>query len=65
MIGGLGSTEIMVIAIVMVLLFGASRIPELGRSLGTGIREFKNGLRSVANDDDEEDKKKIEQAEDV
>jgi len=48
----------------MVLLFGASRIPELGRSLGTGIREFKNGLRSL-DKDEEDDKKKIDQSEDA
>ncbi|MBW7938563.1 MAG: twin-arginine translocase TatA/TatE family subunit, partial [Candidatus Omnitrophica bacterium] len=41
---GINHYEILIILLVMVLLFGASRIPELGRSLGTGIREFKNGL---------------------
>ncbi len=58
---GINHTEILIILAVMVLLFGASRIPELGKSLGTGIREFKNGLRTI-NEDDEEEKKKIEKS---
>ncbi len=61
---GINHYEILIILLVMVLLFGASRIPELGRSLGTGIREFKNGLRSL-DKDEEDDKKKIDQSEDA
>lgn len=61
---GVNHYEILIILLVMVLLFGASRIPELGRSLGTGIREFKNGLRTL-DKDDEDDKKKIDQSEDA
>ncbi len=61
---GVNHYEILIILLVMVLLFGASRIPELGRSLGTGIREFKNGLRSL-DKDEEDDKKKIDQSEDA
>lgn len=42
----LGLTEILVIILVIVLLFGAKRIPQLARSLGTSLREFKEGKRS-------------------
>ena len=38
---GLGPTELILIVLVIVLLFGARRIPELMRGLGSGIREFK------------------------
>jgi sec-independent protein translocase protein TatA len=62
---GVNSYEILIILLVMVLLFGASRIPELGKSLGTGIREFKNGLRSIDKEDEEEKSKKIKQSDDV
>lgn len=62
---GLGTQELVIILLVGVLLFGASRIPELGRSLGSGIREFKNGLRAAAEEDEGEEKKKIDQSEDV
>jgi sec-independent protein translocase protein TatA len=58
---GINHTEILIILAVMVLLFGASRIPELGKSLGTGIREFKNGLRTMT-EEDEGDKKKIDKS---
>ncbi len=39
---GLGPTELILILVVVVLLFGARRIPELMRGLGSGIREFKD-----------------------
>jgi sec-independent protein translocase protein TatA len=39
------------IALLIILLFGASRLPEIGKGLGSGIRKFKSGLR----DEDEED----------
>lgn len=61
---GINHTEILIILAVMVLLFGASRIPELGKSLGTGIREFKNGLRTI-NEEAEEEKKKIDKSGEV
>jgi len=43
--GPLGTTEILIIALVLVLLFGARKIPELARGLGRGISEFKSGMR--------------------
>lgn len=41
-IGGLGGWEILLIVTIVVLFFGAKKIPELARGLGSGIREFKN-----------------------
>jgi sec-independent protein translocase protein TatA len=46
---GLGIGEVLVILLIVVLIFGTSRIPELGRGLGEGIRNFK---KSVKGDDD-------------
>jgi sec-independent protein translocase protein TatA len=43
-VGNLGFTEIMVILLVVLLLFGAKRLPEVGASIGKGIREFKRSL---------------------
>jgi TatA/E family protein of Tat protein translocase len=43
-VGNLGFTEIMVILLVVLLLFGAKRLPEVGSSIGKGIREFKRSL---------------------
>lgn len=47
LIGGLGGTEIMLILLVILLLFGAKRIPELAKGLGKGIREFKDATKDV------------------
>ena len=49
-IGGLGGTEVMLILFVILLLFGAKRIPELAKGLGRGIREFKDATKEIKND---------------
>lgn len=46
--GRLGVTEILVIAAVLLLLFGGKKIPELMKGLGNGIKEFKNATKKVA-----------------
>jgi sec-independent protein translocase protein TatA len=47
MFGGLGMGEMVLIFLVVLLLFGAKRLPEIGSSLGKGIREFKGSLKDV------------------
>jgi len=54
MIGGIGFQEIMLILLILVVLFGGKKIPELARGLGRGINEFKTGIR-------EQPKKEIEE----
>lgn len=49
-LGGLGTSEVLVILVVILLLFGAKRIPELARGLGKGIREFKDATHEIKND---------------
>ncbi len=44
---GLGFTEILLIGVVLLLLFGPSQLPKLGRSLGEGIREFKKAGKEI------------------
>ncbi|RTQ48548.1 twin-arginine translocase TatA/TatE family subunit [Hymenobacter gummosus] len=46
-LGDLGGGEIMLILVVILVFFGAKRIPELARGLGTGIREFKDASREI------------------
>ena len=43
---GLGAQELMLILVIALVMFGGSKIPELGRSLGQAIREFKKGVES-------------------
>ena len=49
----MGGGELLIILAVILLLFGANRLPKLGRSLGSGIREFRKGFASVSDDKDE------------
>ena len=53
-IGNMGPWQIAIIALAILLLFGGKRIPELMKGLGSGIKEFKKGLK----DEDESEKKK-------
>ncbi len=46
-IGGLGMGEMILIFLVVLLLFGAKKLPEIGSSLGKGIREFKSSVREI------------------
>ena len=46
-LGGLGMWEMLLIFLVVLLLFGAKRLPEIGSSLGKGIREFKGSIREI------------------
>jgi len=45
MLPNLGLTEILILLLILVLFFGAKRIPEIGSSIGKGIKEFKRGLK--------------------
>lgn len=46
-IGGLGFSEILLIALVVLLFFGGKKIPELMKGLGKGVRSFKDGMNEV------------------
>ena len=48
---GLGAREIIILAVILILLFGAKKIPELARSIGEAVRHIRNGFS-----DDEKDK---------
>jgi sec-independent protein translocase protein TatA len=51
MFGNIGIPELVIILIIILLLFGASRLPEIGRGLGKGIKNFKDSTRDEAKDD--------------
>jgi sec-independent protein translocase protein TatA len=45
---GIGWTEIIVVLVIILLLFGAKRLPDLARSLGKSVQEFKKGLSEIS-----------------
>jgi len=61
---GLGPTELVIIAIIILLIFGAKRIPEIGKGLGGAIREFRNIKKEIRSNhtagEDQDDKKALE-----
>lgn len=53
--------ELFIILFIVLLIFGAKRLPEMGKSLGSGIREFKKSITAVDDSDDEKaESKKID-----
>ena len=52
---GLGMPELIVILIILLLIFGAAKLPEIGKAFGKTVSEFKKGMREI--DADKEDKK--------
>ena len=57
-IGGVGVQELIIIALIVLLLFGAKKIPELMKGIGKGVRSFKDGINNVADEvSDKEDQK--------
>lgn len=47
MFGNLGFSEILMLMVIFLLVFGAKRLPEIGSAMGKGIREFKKSMREV------------------
>ena len=60
--GSIGLPELLVILVIVIIIFGASKLPQLGRGLGEGIRNFKDSMN--LNDQDENEKGKEEKKED-
>jgi len=55
---GLGMQEILVIALIVLLLFGGKKIPELMKGLGKGVKSFKDGMKEVTDEFDTSDEVK-------
>ena len=56
----IGTTELLLIALVALLLFGGRRLPELMRGLGKGVQSFRKGMRDPLTEDPETDKNSTE-----
>jgi sec-independent protein translocase protein TatA len=59
MLGNIGPLEIIVVLIIALVVFGPKRLPELGSSLGRGIREFRSTVTGDKDDDDDDDVKTL------
>ena len=53
---GIGTQELLVIALIVLLLFGGKKIPELMKGLGKGVKSFKDGMSGLDDDKEEENK---------
>jgi sec-independent protein translocase protein TatA len=59
----IGPLEVAIVAIIALIIFGPKRLPELGKSLGDGMREFKASISGENDDDDEDDEDDLPQLE--
>lgn len=53
-----GPLSLIIIGIVALLVFGPKKLPELGKAFGSSLREFKNATKGLADDDEDDNKKK-------
>jgi len=60
--GTVGATEIIIVALIVLLLFGGKKIPELMKGIGKGVKSFKDGMKGI--EDDIKDSTKQEDKED-
>ncbi len=58
--GNIGWQGLVVILIILLVIFGPKRLPEMGRSIGRGMREFKDSISGVRIDDDEDEARRLE-----
>ncbi len=59
---GLGTTELIIILILVLVIFGAGKLPQVGGALGKGLRNFKDGVKDI--DEEEQDPEKIDENKD-
>ena len=57
---GLGTTELIIILVLVLIIFGAGKLPSVGGALGKGLRNFKDGIKEGPEEKNEEDKEKLE-----
>ena len=61
MIGGLGIPELLIILVIVLLIFGAGKLPQIGGNLGKAIRNFKGGVKEEDKLEDSKKQEKIEE----
>ena len=61
----IGPLEIAIVLIIVLIIFGPKRLPELGRSMGRGIREFRGSVSGDHKDDDDDKRAELETSDDA
>ena len=61
--GGIGVTELIIVLVIVLVIFGPKRLPAMGRSLGSGMREFKNSITGKDKDDEDDEEEDQERTE--
>jgi sec-independent protein translocase protein TatA len=56
MFGSLGMGELLIILVIVILIFGVNKIPQLGKGLGEGIKNFKSAIRAAQEEPEEKNK---------
>jgi len=56
---GIGIPELIIVLVILLVIFGPKRLPGLGRSLGSGMKEFKDSITGTSRDDDDEDRRAL------
>lgn len=59
----IGPLEIVIVLVIVLIIFGPKRLPDLGRSLGRGMREFKDSVTGKDREDEDEDRPELTRAE--
>ena len=62
---GIGVTELVILLVALLVIFGPKRLPEMGRSLGRGMREFKDSVSGKDDEDEQPHRSELPPAEDV
>ncbi len=55
MFSGIGVPELLIVLVIALIVLGPKKLPEVGRSLGRGMREFKDSISGITSDDDDDD----------
>lgn len=59
---GIGLPEILIVLVIVLVVFGPKRLPELGRSMGKGIREFRGSITGKDDDDEDDEDLRLERS---
>ena len=60
---GIGVPELIIVLVILLIIFGPKRLPGLGRSLGSGMKEFKDSITGKSKDDDDDERPALNAAE--